>query len=35
VQTHLRQILADRSLPWMLVNDYPMLPSRDGPSAPT
>lgn len=26
VQIHLRQIIADRSLPWMVRNDYPMLP---------
>ena len=26
VQTHLRRIIADRRLPWMLLNDYPMLP---------
>lgn len=26
VQTHLRQVITDRSLPWMPLNDYPMLP---------
>ncbi|HUB40397.1 MAG TPA: hypothetical protein VMA72_16225 [Streptosporangiaceae bacterium] len=26
VQTQLRQVVADRHLPWMVLNDYPMLP---------
>jgi hypothetical protein len=26
VQTHLRQVIADHDLPWMVLNDYPMLP---------
>ena len=34
VQTHLRELVADRGLPWMVLNDYPMLPgSRRSRSA--